>query len=189
MGEEVVGEIYDEDDDEDFQLIKDSIILKQDNTFHIRGDADLEDCNAVLNLELDEETLKDFGTLSGYLCMMAGEIPSQGDFFMSHGWCFDVTTTDDKKILNVTVSRMLGCEEEDHEADEEHYEQEQEQIQTIQKLVSMSELKQSLVKGIRNVEIASKAVSLASSSEEEQRNTLTKFLKTVNNSYGLEWRI
>jgi len=106
--EEIVGEIYDEDDDDDYKIIQDSIILRDDGTFFIRGDADLEDCNTILDLDLDEETLKDFGTLSGFLCMMAGEIPVQGDFLMSRGWCFDITNTDDKKVLGVTVSPLLG---------------------------------------------------------------------------------
>ena len=48
--EEVVGEIYDEDDEEDFEFSEDSITLQEDGTFLIRGDADLEDCDAILQL-------------------------------------------------------------------------------------------------------------------------------------------
>uniref|UniRef100_A0A7S4S0X6 CNNM transmembrane domain-containing protein n=1 Tax=Ditylum brightwellii TaxID=49249 RepID=A0A7S4S0X6_9STRA len=107
--EEVVGEIYDEDDEEDFEFSEDSITLQEDGTFLIRGDADLEDCDAILGLNLDEEeTLKEFGTLSGYLCMCAGEIPRTGDFVMSRGWTFEVTNADEKKILQVKVERLVG---------------------------------------------------------------------------------
>ena len=61
---QVVGEIYDEDDEEDFVFAEDSIIFQEDGTFLIRGDADLEDVDAVLGLSLDEEeVLKEYGTL------------------------------------------------------------------------------------------------------------------------------
>ena len=116
--EEVVGEIYDEDDEEDFEIAEDSIILQEDGTFLIRGDADLEDVNTILGLSLDEEeTLKEFSTLSGFLCMCAGEIPTVGDFVMSRGWSFEVTNADDKRITNVKVERMVGVFDED--SDEE----------------------------------------------------------------------
>lgn len=52
--------------------------------------------------------MKDFSTLSGFLCMCAGEIPKQDDFVMSRGWCFEVMSADDKKILQVQVCRLVG---------------------------------------------------------------------------------
>lgn len=108
--EEVVGEIYDEDDEEDFEFSEDSITMQEDGTFLVRGDADLEDCDAILQLNLDPEAaLKEFSTLSGFLCMCAGEIPSTGDFVMSQGWCFEIINADDKKILAVKVERLLGA--------------------------------------------------------------------------------
>lgn len=118
--EEVVGEIYDEDDEEDYEFSEDSITLQEDGSFLIRGDADLEDCNAILQLELNEEdALKEFATLSGFLCMCAGEIPCTGDFVMSRGWCFEIMNADDKKVLLVKVERLLGAfDEKEAEATE-----------------------------------------------------------------------
>lgn len=111
--EEVVGEIYDEDDEEEYDFSEDSITLQDDGTFIIRGDADLGDCDTILNLNLDEEeALKVFATLSGFLCMCAGEIPQVGDFVMSRGWSFEIMNADDKKILNVKVERLVGAFEE-----------------------------------------------------------------------------
>lgn len=119
--EEVVGEIYDEDDEDDFEFSEESITMREDGTFIIRGDAALDDCNTILGLELGEEdALKDFSTLSGFLCMCAGEIPSIGDFVMSRGWCFEVLNGDDKKLLLVKVERLTGSfdsEEEEEETD------------------------------------------------------------------------
>lgn len=111
--EEVVGEIYDEDDEEEYDFSEDSITLQDDGSFIIRGDADLGDCDTILNLNLDEEeALKVFATLSGFLCMCAGEIPQVGDFVMSRGWSFEIMNADDKKILTVKVERLVGAYEE-----------------------------------------------------------------------------
>eukprot|EP00934_Nitzschia_sp_Nitz4_P004771 Nitzschia sp. Nitz4//scaffold5_size260463//219176//221023//NITZ4_001017-RA/size260463-augustus-gene-0.40-mRNA-1//-1//CDS//3329555445//4761//frame0 len=114
--EEVVGEIYDEDDEEEFDFSEDSISIQDDGTFLIRGDAELEDCSAVLGLHLDEEDeMKDFATISGFLCMCAGEIPGAGDFVMYKGWCFEVLHADDKKVLEVRVERLVGVDDETRE--------------------------------------------------------------------------
>lgn len=117
--EEVVGEIYDEDDEDEYDFSEDSITLQDDGSFLIRGDADLGDCDTILDLHLDEEeTLKEFATLSGFLCMCAGEIPIVGDFVMSRGWCFQILNADDKKILQVKVERLVGAFEESSDDDE-----------------------------------------------------------------------
>ena len=75
----------------------------------------------ILNLQLDEEdTLKEFGTLSGFLCMCAGEIPKVGDFIVSRGWSFEIVEADPKKILTVKVERLIGFyEDEDGEDDKD----------------------------------------------------------------------
>lgn len=115
--EEVVGEIYDEDDDDDYEFSEDSIMLQEDGSFLIRGDADFEDVNTVLSLCLpDDSALKEFATLSGFLCMCAGEIPSTGDLIMSRGWSFEIELADDKRVLLAKVERLLG---EDEEGDED----------------------------------------------------------------------
>ena len=97
--------------EEDFEFSEDSIMLQDDGSFLIRGDADLEDVDTILGLSLAEESaLKEFATLSGFLCMCAGEIPSTGDLIMSRGWCFEIEHADDKKILLVRVERLIGEE-------------------------------------------------------------------------------
>jgi len=116
--EEVVGEIYDEDDEDDFVFAEDSITYQEDGTFLIRGDADLEDVDAVLGLSLDEEeVLKEYGTLSGFLCFCAGEIPRVGDFIMSRGWNFEVVDADEKRIFQVRVERLLGFYDDEDDED------------------------------------------------------------------------
>ncbi len=118
--EEVVGEIYDEDDEDDFEFSEDSITMQEDGSFIIRGDADLEDCDLILDLNLSEEdTLKEFGTLSGFLCMCAGEIPKVGDFIVSRGWDFEIVDADPKRILSVKVERLVGYFDDENEVDED----------------------------------------------------------------------
>lgn len=119
--EEVVGEIYDEDDDGDFEFSEDSITMQEDGTFIVRGDADLEDCDVILDLNLDEEdTLKEFGTISGFLCMCAGEIPKIGDFIVSRGWTFEIIDADPKRVLSVKVERLVGYEDGDDYTEDRH---------------------------------------------------------------------
>ena len=116
-----MGEIYDEDDEEDYEFSEDSITMQDDGSFLIRGDADLSDVDEILELHLsEEEYLKEFATLSGFLCMCAGEIPNVGDFTMSRGWCFEILNADDKRILQVRVERLTGAfdpEEDDASAE------------------------------------------------------------------------
>jgi CBS domain containing-hemolysin-like protein len=117
--EEVVGEIYDEDDEDDYEFSEDSITLQEDGAFLMRGDADLDDVDTILALNLEEEeALKEFATLSGFLCMCAGEIPNTGDFVMSRGWCFEIMNADDKKILMVRVERLTGAMVEEEEVND-----------------------------------------------------------------------
>ena len=96
------------DDEEDFEQTEDSIVLQDGEKFLIRGDADLEDVDTILGLNLQDETLKEFGTISGYICMCAGEIPKVGDFVMSRGWSFEMKGADEKKISFIEVERLLG---------------------------------------------------------------------------------
>jgi len=102
--------------EEDFEFSEDSIMLQDDGSFLIRGDAALEDVDSILHLSLAEDSaLKEFATLSGFLCMCAGEIPTTGDLVMSRGWCFEIEHADDKRILLARVERLLGDDEADDE--------------------------------------------------------------------------
>merc|ERR1711862_797616 len=211
--------------------IQDSIILRNDNTFFIRGDADLEDCNTILNLNLDQETLKDFGTLSGFLCMVAGEIPVKGDFLMSRGWAFDITHVDDKKILGVTVSPLLGStstnnddndasrrEDDDIMISQESMDDvnsnldettdsnaltddngntilpsstftpsniysDKDEVERIEQIVSMNEVKKSFIKGMRDV-VAATPASFNNSIEKEfqKEDQVSRFVDTMDNN-------
>ena len=119
--EEVVGEIYDEDDEQDYEFSEDSITMQVDGSFLIRGDADLSDVDTILSLQLSEDdSLKEFATVSGFLCMCAGEIPNVGDFIMSRGWSFEILNADDKRILQVKVERLTGAFDDSEDIESEN---------------------------------------------------------------------
>jgi len=76
--EEVIGEIYDEDDIEEMVKEQSSIYLELDGSYTIDGFADLKDAVKALQLDMIPRDLDQFGTLSGYLCHKAGCIPPVG---------------------------------------------------------------------------------------------------------------
>lgn len=55
--------------------------------------------------QVNEDDLKEFGTLSGYLCSQAGEIPAVGDYVVVGGYMFTVT----KVGFFFQPCCLLGC--------------------------------------------------------------------------------
>ncbi|KAG5182379.1 hypothetical protein JKP88DRAFT_269899 [Tribonema minus] len=101
--EEVVGEIYDEEDD-DYTVEENYIIANGDGSFNIHGMADLEQvCTALDFPQVTEDDLRDFGTLSGYLCSQAGEIPAVEDVIMVGRYIFTITLADERRVEEVHV--------------------------------------------------------------------------------------
>ncbi|GMI57305.1 hypothetical protein ScalyP_jg11337 [Parmales sp. scaly parma] len=109
--EEVVGEIYDEDDDETVEIDEDAILLGADGSYTVRGDADLEDVGVALGIKIDDNVMKEIGTISGFLIYVCGEIPKSGDVVLWDQFSFTAEETDEKKILEVKVERLVGTVE------------------------------------------------------------------------------
>jgi len=105
--EEVVGEIYDEEDDDVELQEKTFIQLFDDGTYRIDGLTDLEDVSTTLNFDVSEEDLRTFGTLSGYLCSQAGQIPQQNSFILLDRYCFTITEADERRIFAVKAE-LIG---------------------------------------------------------------------------------
>ncbi len=99
--EEIVGNIFDEDDDEEKELEK-----IDDNTFIIRGSISLDEAQEILgsNLPVDE-----YETLSGFIIGQIGRIPVSGDkpTIEYNELVFKVEEVDEKKISKVKVCRAL----------------------------------------------------------------------------------
>ncbi|KAA8498796.1 putative DUF21 domain-containing protein [Porphyridium purpureum] len=112
--EELVGEIYDEDDLEDESGGDDISALGQ-RKFSVAGQADLEDVVEALRLQLDEDDLHDYGTISGLLCDKMGGIPAVGESMIISGIKFTVAEADERRILRLIAEQqeMLSRREGD----------------------------------------------------------------------------
>lgn len=99
--EEIVGNIFDEHDEEEKE-----IIVIDDNTFMVQGTTSLDDVEKFLNVELETD---DYDTLSGFLIGQLGRIPDQGEnpVLEWSGIVFKVEEADEKRILKVKVCRAV----------------------------------------------------------------------------------
>jgi CBS domain containing-hemolysin-like protein len=93
--EELVGEIYDEFDREEFHVIKVS-----DTEYEINGRVLLEEVSEILGVELDEE---DVSTIGGYIFSRLGRKPKKGDEVEFDGFLFQVFEITGSRILKVKV--------------------------------------------------------------------------------------
>mmetsp|Transcript_3721 Transcript_3721/g.7924 ORF Transcript_3721/g.7924 Transcript_3721/m.7924 type:complete len:269 (-) Transcript_3721:387-1193(-) len=107
--ETLVGEIYDEDDEVEAQEDTGAIVQMEDGSFKIDGMADLQPTCERLQLDIPEDTLNEFSTLSGYLCHVAGEIPNQDDIVLVSGLRFDVLEADERRLLLVRASNITSA--------------------------------------------------------------------------------
>ncbi len=98
--EEIVGNILDEYDDEEEQIVTDA-----DGSYIIEGQADLEDVEAKLGIEFDCE---DIDTLSGFMIYRLGKIPEDGESFEVEykGYVFKTLEIRNKMILKVKVNAV-----------------------------------------------------------------------------------
>ncbi|MDO5338687.1 MAG: hemolysin family protein [Eubacteriales bacterium] len=98
--EEIVGNILDEYDEEEEQ-----IITEEDGSYIIEGQADLEDVEAKLGIEFECE---DIDTLSGFMIYKLGKIPDEGESFEVEykGYIFKTLEVRNRMILKVKVEKM-----------------------------------------------------------------------------------
>ena len=88
--EEIVGDIEDEHDAPRQQDIR----SVGERVYELTGRALLEDLEELgVNITSDE-----VDTIGGYLSMMAGHVPGEGESFTLHGWTFTVIDADMKLI-------------------------------------------------------------------------------------------
>jgi len=118
--EEVVGEIYDEDDVEEEAVDSRTIFKNSDGSFEMKGYAELDDVCEALGLELDDEELGEYSTIGGFLCSEAGEIPREGDQLILCGYKFVVKEVEDNRriiSLSAEIIEKEGAENVDQKSD------------------------------------------------------------------------
>ena len=115
--EEVVGEIYDEDDDQEDVEEDETIFLKDESTFEIKGHAELDDVYEALGMTEEElekinaEKSGDYSTIGGLVCSEAGEIPEEGfEFMLGRYDCNVLDVEGDRRILLVRAVRVRDNE-------------------------------------------------------------------------------
>lgn len=108
--EQVVGEIYDEDDEEEEVVDSTEISRRADGSFLMKGYAELDDVSEALELELDEEDLNDCSTIGGLLIARAGKIPNEGDRIQLAGFEFVVSEVEDnRRIVGVSARKISAA--------------------------------------------------------------------------------
>ena len=102
--ETVVGEIYDEDDEAEIEL-GDDVILNDDGSYDILGNANVDDLVAALALRDSEGNkpcdIMDVTTAAGFFCFHAGEIPAVDDHVIVHDHDFVVLEADERRVLRM----------------------------------------------------------------------------------------
>ena len=108
--EEIVGEIWDEDEEIEHNYYK---IGKGE--YLVNGDMELEDMLGLF--DMDEDSLEcDSVTVGGYILEHAGTIPHKRDNIEADGFKFTVMEVKDQRILRVVVKKNDTSEE--NESDE-----------------------------------------------------------------------
>lgn len=97
--EEIVGNIFDEYDEEDKDVDK-----IDDNTYMIKGSASLNTVSGILGVDLPVD---EYETLSGFIIGQLGRIPSMDEKLEIefNGLVFKVKEMEDKKVSKVKVCR------------------------------------------------------------------------------------
>jgi putative hemolysin len=111
--EEIVGEIQDEDDEEEPLIVKLS-----DDEARIDGRAAVDDLAELFDVSMDLEDEDEYDTVGGLIYHRIGGVPKPGDQVQVDGLSLTVETTDGRRVGKVLVVReRTDGEPSDDEAD------------------------------------------------------------------------
>lgn len=99
--EEIVGDIRDEYDREENQIVRLS-----DNSYMIIGKVSIDELNKLLNDDFSSEN-DDYDTVGGFILNQAGIIPTQGFHFTYNNYKFTVKEVVNKRIKKVIVEKLV----------------------------------------------------------------------------------
>lgn len=98
--EEIVGEIYDETDEEEAALIE----VLAEGLYLVDGSLTIHEVEERLGTNL-EDGEAEYGTLGGFMTNHFGDIPEVGASFNQDGWEFTVVEADQRRVARVRVER------------------------------------------------------------------------------------
>jgi putative hemolysin len=101
--EEVVGEIYDENDDEEDEKLYTS---QEDGSYLFDATINCNEVEKVLGIDLDDEIQGNYETLSGFLFHQFEYIPRPGEETSAAGWTFHVAEADERRVLKIRAFRQ-----------------------------------------------------------------------------------
>lgn len=106
--EEIVGDIWDEHDEviEEFSKVS-------DDTYKIKCSANLDEMFELF--EIEGETESDSITVSGWVMEEIGRVPVEGDKFTYENLDVTVSSTDNKRVLEIMVTVLPDAEEDDED--------------------------------------------------------------------------
>jgi CBS domain containing-hemolysin-like protein len=94
--EELVGEIVDEFDREDMEVVR-----LTDGSYIVDGGMSISDLNELLEIDLPDE---DWDTVAGFVFSTLGHVPERGEAVSSNGWRFAAEQLDGRRIRRVRIS-------------------------------------------------------------------------------------
>lgn len=111
MLEEIVGDIQDEYDDEEQEIVP-----QNDGTLLVRGFTMLEELGDVLEVDFSEE---EADTVNGFVISRLGRLPSEEEteypVITEYGYCFEICKVNGKQIDTVKVGKATEPEEAEEE--------------------------------------------------------------------------
>ncbi len=111
--EEIVGEIRDEYDDGEEQLVRE---IGPDE-FSFLGRIDLQDVNEHLGIHLVRDSAD---TLAGFLLSQIGKIPTLNERIETEGWTFEIEELSGKRIQRVRAYRSPKVADNNEVQDDKH---------------------------------------------------------------------
>lgn len=108
--EELVGNLYEPEEKEEPDKIK----SLPDGSYRIAGDAELEDVEEILGIDLPTD---DYDTFNGYVCGITGRIPEDGESFTCEDreLSIKVTRVEGHRVASATVTKSSKSEGDDEE--------------------------------------------------------------------------
>ena len=98
--EEIVGEIYDETDEEEEPLV----VQLDEDVYLMDASLMIDEAESYLGSTLEDEE-GEFETLAGFVTHHFGDIPLAGAEFEHQGWTFKVEVADERRVSKVLVSK------------------------------------------------------------------------------------
>jgi len=96
--EEIFGEVYDEDDEEENRIVEHS-----DGSYSFAGDAPIDDVSECLGVDLTGDE-SDYDTIAGCCMAYLGRIPRRGDSITIDGWELEIARVAKRRILEVVAT-------------------------------------------------------------------------------------